>query len=165
MATGIGEPERGLSIIEEAEAAASKGDIGFLRPRTSLSKARALLALERLDECDLELAGGLASAREQKLVYEEGLLLRVSADLEMRRGDQSRAQELSQEADRLLARLGVQGADERSARWLAAHPQVAEDVDEVADAQVAGARMSYGDVPVLDARELDRVGRRRPSMS
>ncbi len=115
VATGIGEPERGLSIIEEAEAAASKGDIGFLRPRTSLSKARALLALDRLDECDLELAGGLASAREQKLVYEEGLLLRVSADLEMRRGDQSRAQELSREADRLLARLGVQGADEPSA--------------------------------------------------
>ena len=111
IVTRAGDPGRALRIIEDAETLAAKGDAGSLRARTCLRKAAALLALGRQGECEVMLANGLVSAREQDLAYEEALLLEVSAELSASRGDAVTAAALAADADRLLARLGVQGAD------------------------------------------------------
>ena len=63
-------------IIDGAERAAG-ADAAFSMPRMCLQRARALLALDRLEEAAEQVALGLVAAREQELPYEEALLLRV----------------------------------------------------------------------------------------
>ena len=58
---------------------------------------------------------GLATAREQDLPYEEALLLRVASRLaEACAAMRDAAADLTADADRLLARLGVRGADRQA---------------------------------------------------
>ncbi len=105
-----GEPEQALALIDEAEDAA-RGEVAPLRARLCLQRSAALLAVGRLAECTALIAEGLQLTREQELPYEEALLLRVSSDLALVEGRSADAGETKEEADRLLARLGVQGAD------------------------------------------------------
>ncbi len=108
--TRAGEPGRALALIDEAEDAA-RGEVAPLRARLCLQRAAALLAVGDRAACSAMIVEGLRTAREQDLPYEEALLLRVSSDLALVQGSTSDAATTAQDANRLLARLGVQGAD------------------------------------------------------
>ncbi len=98
----LGDAERALSIVEGAEAAASKGDVQSLRARTCLAKASALAAAGRPADAEALIDLGLETAREQGLAYEEAQLLRLSADLRAA-SDAKASRDLRRQADDLMA--------------------------------------------------------------
>ncbi len=109
--TEAGRPAEALALIEEAEEAAH-GEGAPLRAHACLCRARALMRLGEWADSEEPLCDeGLSAAREFDQPYEEALLLAASAQLAATRGESTTAVELGAESDRLLARLGVQGAD------------------------------------------------------
>ncbi len=109
----MGDPERALALLDVSEEAA-KGEVAPLRARLCLQRAAARLALGDLDRSTAMIDEGLATAREQDLPYEEALLLGIAARVAEARGDREAAEGLTAEADRLLERLGVRGADRQA---------------------------------------------------
>jgi class 3 adenylate cyclase/tetratricopeptide (TPR) repeat protein len=94
-----------VALLDEAERAAGDAAAGL---RVPLARVRgvALTALGRFDEADAELTRGLPLARQQKLRYEELMLLRSRAVLTRARGAQPDELEL-READDLAQLLSV----------------------------------------------------------
>ena len=78
-------PDGALLIVVESEREA-RGEAASLQARANLVGARALLALDRLDEAERALVIGLQLARDQGLPYEEALLLKTRAALATRKG-------------------------------------------------------------------------------
>ena len=101
-----GRPADALELIDRAEHEA-RAEAAFSLPRTCLQRARALLALDRLDEAQEMVDAGLAASRAQDLPYEEALLSQVASGLDRRRVRSLEADRAWQEADALLARLGA----------------------------------------------------------
>jgi tetratricopeptide (TPR) repeat protein len=100
-----GEPARALEVLESAEAAAGELAAHYQAPLLRV-RAEASGALGRRDDAVTLATAGLDAAREQGLVYEEALLLRVRADA---RADPNGATDDLEEAERLLQGLGVVG--------------------------------------------------------
>ncbi|HEX6888557.1 MAG TPA: adenylate/guanylate cyclase domain-containing protein [Candidatus Nanopelagicales bacterium] len=107
VASRAGRPEESLQIILEAEQVAG-GEAALLLARICVLRGEALLALGRLDECAAAVEAGLAAAQENRMPYEEGLLLRVRAGLAEAMGDVPRAQADAAESARILEGLGAQ---------------------------------------------------------
>ncbi|HET7820572.1 MAG TPA: adenylate/guanylate cyclase domain-containing protein [Ornithinibacter sp.] len=101
-------PVDALAIIDGAERAAG-ADAAFSMPGMCLQRARALLALGRLDEAAEQVEVGLVAAREQELPYEEALLLQVGSATDLRRGLPTDAAYAQSRSEELLARLGAVG--------------------------------------------------------
>jgi tetratricopeptide (TPR) repeat protein len=123
--TRAGEPLEALAIIDRAAELAGEDAALYEVPLRRL-RAGALVALQQPDEALSQIDPALASARGQRLVYEEALLLAVKAQI----GDA----EALEEARRLLENLGS------SMPPLA----VGDVVDDVSDDEVA----ENGDVAV-----------------
>jgi class 3 adenylate cyclase/tetratricopeptide (TPR) repeat protein len=98
--TRSGEPLRALEVIEAAKVVAGEDAALFEVPLERL-RAGALIAMGRPEEALGIVEHALASAREQRLVYEEALLLLVKAQVVADRDDALR------EANRLLDDLGA----------------------------------------------------------
>jgi predicted ATPase len=96
--TRSGEPLKALGVIEQAAALAGEDAALYEVPLERL-RATALLALDRPTEALDHIGPALASAREQRLVYEEALLLMAKAET----GDGKALEE----AEGLLESLGV----------------------------------------------------------
>jgi tetratricopeptide (TPR) repeat protein len=100
-----GDPAGAIETLIEAEAAAGEG-AAILAPQTAHARALSLAALGRIDEAASVVAAGIATAKEQGLVYEHALL--VLAEDEIAGGTRS-----GTDADRVgsaladLRRLGV----------------------------------------------------------
>ncbi len=103
-----GRAQESLDLVAAAERDA-RDDAVFSMPRLCLQRARALLALHRLDEAAAMVADGLVAARDQELPYEEALLLRVGSAVDERRGRADDAAGARRESDTLLAGLGAAG--------------------------------------------------------
>jgi tetratricopeptide (TPR) repeat protein len=116
--TRAGEPLEALAIIDRAAELAGEDAALYEVPLRRL-RAGALVELEQPDEALSQIDPALASARGQRLVYEEALLLAVKAQI----GDA----EALEEARRLLENLGS------SMPPLA----VGDVVDDVSDDEVA----------------------------
>ena len=101
-------PADALAIINGAEQAAG-ADAAFSMPGMCLQRARALLALDRLEEAAEQVALGLVAAREQELPYEEALLLRVGSATDLRRGLPTDAAHARARSEELLTSLGAVG--------------------------------------------------------
>jgi ATP/maltotriose-dependent transcriptional regulator MalT len=110
IATSAGEPARAMALLDAGEEAA-RGEVAPLRARLCWQRGAASLALGDLDGAARMLDEGLAVAREQDLPFEEALLLLTASRLAEARGDRDGATAMTADADWLLARLGVQGAD------------------------------------------------------
>ena len=76
-----GRPADALATVAAAEQA-TRGEGASLIARSSLVRSRALLALGRLEEAGQMIETGLDSAIEQKLPYEQALLLLARSDWE-----------------------------------------------------------------------------------
>jgi tetratricopeptide (TPR) repeat protein len=98
--TRSGLPERALEAIDVAADLAGE-DAALYEVSLERLRAQAFLALGRPDEALLHVEPALASAREQRLVYEEALLLLVKAQSGAGDG------EVFEEAERLLEDLGA----------------------------------------------------------
>ncbi len=98
--TRFGDPEKALGVIEVAQHLAGEDAALYEVPLERL-RAGALITLGRADEAAGHIEPALASAREQRLVYEEALLLRLQA---LTSADGGKAYE---EANRLLIGLGA----------------------------------------------------------
>jgi ATP/maltotriose-dependent transcriptional regulator MalT len=103
-----GRAQESLDLVAAAERDA-RDDAVFSMPRLCLQRARALLALGRLDEAAAMVADGLVAARDQELPYEEALLLRVGSAVDERRGRADDAAGARRVSDALLAGLGAAG--------------------------------------------------------
>ncbi len=103
-----GRPVDALDTVGEAEQA-TRGDGASLIARASLVRGRALLALGSLNEAGEVIGTGLSAAREQKLPYEEALLLRAKSEWAELVGGETTAASAADaaEAARLLTSLGV----------------------------------------------------------
>jgi tetratricopeptide (TPR) repeat protein len=76
--TRSGEPVRALEVIEQAAELAGEDAALYEVPLERL-RAAALIGLGRTEEALVHLQPALVSAREQRLVYEQALLLVVMA--------------------------------------------------------------------------------------
>ncbi len=103
-----GRPQESLDLVAAAERDARDHAV-FSMPRLCLQRARALLALGRLDEAAAMVADGLAAARGQELPYEEALLLRLGSAVDERLGRTAQARGARRDSDALLAGLGAAG--------------------------------------------------------
>ncbi len=99
--TRSGDPEDALSVIETAQELAGEDAALYEVPLLRL-QADALVALDRLLEARAHAELALASAREQRLAYEEALLLLVMTQIGGAGSD-----EVLEEAHRLFEDLGV----------------------------------------------------------
>jgi tetratricopeptide (TPR) repeat protein len=93
------EPQRALDVIEEAKELAGEDAVLYEVPLERL-RARAFLAMDRPEEASTHIERALKSAREQRLVYEEALLLLLEADA-------TRDRLALEEAEDLLKGLGA----------------------------------------------------------
>jgi tetratricopeptide (TPR) repeat protein len=100
----LGHAEDALELIDRAEAAI--GENMALSPQIAESRARALAALGRIEEAESHLAHGLAAARNQGLVYEEGVLLRTRVELRRLAGREVEMED-AEKAEKILGVLGV----------------------------------------------------------
>ncbi len=98
--TRSGDPLRALETIEVAEVLAGEDAALYEVPLQRL-RAQALVAMDRPEEALGHIEPALAGAREQRLVYEEALLLTIKAIAGV---DDGQAME---EANRLLHELGA----------------------------------------------------------
>lgn len=98
--TRSGDPERALEVIDVAKDLAGEDAALYEVPLERL-RAGALITMGRSDEAFGHLEPALASAREQRLVYEEALLLGIKAQTGLDDGD------AFEEAGRLLEDLGA----------------------------------------------------------
>ena len=98
--TRSGDPLQALEVIEAAKDVAGEDAALFEVPLERL-RAGALIAMGRPEEALGIVEHALASAREQRLVYEEALLLLVKAQVGADSGDAFR------QANRLLEDLGA----------------------------------------------------------
>jgi tetratricopeptide (TPR) repeat protein len=98
--TRSGDPARALEVIESARELAGEDAVLYEVPLERL-RAEALIALERPEEALARIEPALASARGQRLAYEEALLLLLIAKASIDNGH------LIDEANRILAELGV----------------------------------------------------------
>ena len=107
--------EDALVVVSQAEDAVGKeGD--SLESRIHLIRARALLALDRLDEAGEAVELGLQSARDQSLPFEEALLLQVRSSHARRLGGADggiSAAADAAEAERILTGLGARSVGRR----------------------------------------------------
>jgi len=101
--TRSGDPERALEVIDVAKDLAGEDAALYEVPLERL-RAGALIAIGRSDEAIGHVEPALASAREQRLVYEEALLLCLKAETGLDNGD------AFEEATRLLEDLGASAA-------------------------------------------------------
>ncbi|HSN07336.1 MAG TPA: adenylate/guanylate cyclase domain-containing protein [Candidatus Angelobacter sp.] len=96
-----------LDVLEATGEAGLRDDVS-LKPRVYVERARALLALGKVEDADAELAVGLGVAREYGMPYEEARLLQVLAELRSRTGLASPDDnEAAEEARAILRHLGV----------------------------------------------------------
>jgi class 3 adenylate cyclase/tetratricopeptide (TPR) repeat protein len=98
--TRSGDPARALEVIESARELAGEDAVLYEVPLERL-RAEALIAMARLEEALARIEPALASARAQRLAYEEALLLLLKARASADNG------QLVEEANRILAELGV----------------------------------------------------------
>jgi class 3 adenylate cyclase/tetratricopeptide (TPR) repeat protein len=98
--TRSGDPERALEVIDVAKDLAGEDAALYEVPLQRL-RAGALITMGRSDEALVHVEPALASAREQRLVYEEALLLAIKAQTGLDTGD------AFEEAGRLLEGLGA----------------------------------------------------------
>ncbi len=98
--TRSGDPLRALEVIEVAAELAGEDAALYEVPLERL-RAQALVATDRADEALAHIEPALASARAQRLIYEEALLLLVKARTAAGDGD------VLTEAHRLLEELGA----------------------------------------------------------
>jgi class 3 adenylate cyclase/tetratricopeptide (TPR) repeat protein len=98
--TRLGEPERALEVIDAAKDLAGEDAALYEVPLERL-RAGAFVAMGRSGEAIGHIERALASAREQRLVYEEALLLLIKAQTGIDDG------EAFEEASRLLKDLGA----------------------------------------------------------
>ena len=102
-------PEDALTIVSEAQEGVREGG-DSLQPRIHLVRARALLSLGRLDAAGGIVDGGLMSARDQNLPFEEALLLQVRSALAERLDGADRdisAATDAADSERILTLLGA----------------------------------------------------------
>ena len=104
--SAAGDYVQALDLIEEGVNAAGSGAVPLL-PRAHLQRATALLGLGRLEECGSELNKGLVGAREQGLIYEEGLLLRMREKWAAQTGDTELEAESAAAALAIFMQLGA----------------------------------------------------------
>lgn len=98
--TRAGDPDRALEVIAHTRELAGEDAALYEVPLERL-RAQALIAMARPDEASAHVARALASARAQRLVYEEALLLLVKALTDFGNG------EAFEEANRLLKEIGA----------------------------------------------------------
>jgi tetratricopeptide (TPR) repeat protein len=98
--TRAGDPDRALEVIALTRELAGEDAALYEVPLERL-RAQALIAMARPDEASAHVARALASARAQRLVYEEALLLLVKAVTDFGNG------EAFEEANRLLKDIGA----------------------------------------------------------
>jgi hypothetical protein len=108
IALADGRTEDALAVVAEADGSNRDGGES-LQPRVALVRSRALVSQERLDEADVAIAAGLASAREQNLPFEEALLLKVRSEVVSRLGGAGAITDAA-EADRMLRAMGARSA-------------------------------------------------------
>lgn len=78
--TASGAAAVALTLLDDAVAGVG-GEPGFLTPHIAHARASALAALGRIEEARSALAEGLAAARSQNMIYEEGRLLALRSEL------------------------------------------------------------------------------------
>ncbi len=100
-----GDAAAALELLDRATAAAGNDAI-LLRPAVAWARSTALAALGRFDEAEQEVRAGLAAAREQRLPYEEALLLIAKAKISAQRGREPDPAD-AEAAHRILRDLGV----------------------------------------------------------
>ena len=98
--TRSGDPESALEVIDVAKDLAGEDAALYEVPLERL-RAGAFIAMGRSDEALHHVEPALASAREQRLAYEEALLLLLKAQTGLGHGD------VFEEANRLLEDLGA----------------------------------------------------------
>jgi tetratricopeptide (TPR) repeat protein len=96
-----GDPESALQVIGSAQAHSGEDAVLYEVPLQRV-RAQALLDMDRPDEALVHAERALASARQQRLLHEEALLLLIEAEAGL-----SSNGELFEEASRLLKQLGV----------------------------------------------------------
>ena len=96
-----GDPESALQVVASAQAQSGEDAVLYEVPLQRV-RAQALLDMDRRQEALAHAKPALASARQQRLVYEEALLLLIEAE-----ADPAANGELFEEAERLLKQLGV----------------------------------------------------------
>jgi tetratricopeptide (TPR) repeat protein len=99
-----GEPAAALALLDSAWNAAG-ADAQLRLPVVACERIPILISLDRFDEALRDVQRALAAAREQGMPYEEGLLLRASADVAEALGQRDDA--AASEAARILRGLGV----------------------------------------------------------
>jgi class 3 adenylate cyclase/tetratricopeptide (TPR) repeat protein len=75
-----GRPTDALTLLDQAVAAAGR-EATSAAPSVAHVRARALLALDRADEAEAEVARGLEAAHRQEMPYEEAVLRWLAAEL------------------------------------------------------------------------------------
>jgi tetratricopeptide (TPR) repeat protein len=100
-----GRPAAALKGVNRAAEVAGEDAVLFV-PQVAYARARALGALGRHRDAEQELKTGLASAREQGLPYEEGMLLLARAEIARVQGEPPDPGDL-EAATTILAGLGV----------------------------------------------------------
>ncbi len=108
-ATAAGRPAEALELVSAAEHA-TRGEGASLTARANLVRARAQFDLGLRDEAGLALEAGLAAAIQQKLPYEEALLLQARSRLRLMRGgdeESALAADDATRAEHLFDALGV----------------------------------------------------------
>ncbi len=108
-----GEPSAALEGVERAVAAARE-DAALLAPQIAHTRARALAALGRHAEAQREVETGLASAQEQDLAYETGMLLLARTEITRLQGGEPDRGDL-EEVTAILGGLGVPRGPSRAA--------------------------------------------------
>jgi tetratricopeptide (TPR) repeat protein len=104
--TRSGDPMAALEVVERALQIAGEDAALYEVPLERL-RAEALLSMDQPQEALVHIQPAIVSAREQRLIHEEALLLLLLA----RAG--AGESETLEEADRLLQRLGIQSYDQR----------------------------------------------------
>jgi class 3 adenylate cyclase/tetratricopeptide (TPR) repeat protein len=104
--TRAGRFEDALRLVDASVRGAAEHAFP-VQARIHLQRAGALLGLGRDDECRAELTAGVAAAREADLLYEEGLLLRMRANLARHQRDACGEAEFDSAAEAVLSGLGI----------------------------------------------------------
>ncbi len=100
------EPIKALRLLDEAERDAGP-DAALFATAIARVRTKALLSRGAVDDAAEVVHPGLRTARAERLRYDEARLLEILADIVRATGDTERANELSEEAQRLLRSLGV----------------------------------------------------------
>ncbi|MBT8442661.1 MAG: hypothetical protein KJO76_09775, partial [Gammaproteobacteria bacterium] len=104
--TKAGDPTEALALLDKSAKAAGD-DARLFEPQIAEARARALAALERLDDAHRVASNGLTSARNFGLPYEETMLLQARIDISTLAGQQPEPQDLLS-LRKLLDDLGVE---------------------------------------------------------